>query len=69
MTIQSQCLTCKHLDKDKSWSCNAYKNIPDRIMFNQVVHNEIQDDQEGRYMYSGDFPIEDVSVYRYFEIA
>jgi len=67
MTIRCQCLTCKHFNNDKSWSCLAYEKIPDRVLFNQVIHKVVEKDQKGEYVYSGDFPIEDPVVYEYFD--
>lgn len=51
MTIESQCITCKHFINDGAWGCKAFTFIPDSVVANKVVHDHKIDGQKGNYLY------------------
>ena len=40
MTVDSQCINCKHFINDGKWGCDAFFSIPDEIVFNRVIHDK-----------------------------
>jgi len=47
MTIIPQCVFCEHFINNKTFSCKAFNYIPDNIITNKVIHENVLSYQKG----------------------